>query len=194
MIENGVWWIRDGVDTSDEMKTNIPHRVKHHSPTGMNVGYGGGGPADFALNILQFRLEQLGFDGKRTKQNWSKEWMFEDLWGVYQTFKRHFLADADILRGGIDWQDVNDFLRGCDNANIRAFMHGEDYEHQHICKAELMEDSGEVYTTLAGLEYPIYYCGECFEEHILISSKIAPNIYTNLAEHRRLVKDIYGDE
>jgi hypothetical protein len=29
---------------------NIPCR--HHSPTGMEFGYGGSGPADFALNIL----------------------------------------------------------------------------------------------------------------------------------------------
>jgi len=35
-----------------EKQFNIPHRIIRHSPTGMEWGYGGSGPADFALNIL----------------------------------------------------------------------------------------------------------------------------------------------
>lgn len=31
---------------------NVPHAVVNHSPTGMEWGYGGSGPADLALNIL----------------------------------------------------------------------------------------------------------------------------------------------
>ncbi len=45
---------------------NIQQRIKYHSPTGMEWGHGGSGPADFALNILSlfvpekeaFRLHQ----------------------------------------------------------------------------------------------------------------------------------------
>lgn len=32
--------------------TNVPHTVIWHSPTGFEWGYGGSGPADLALNIL----------------------------------------------------------------------------------------------------------------------------------------------
>lgn len=33
-------------------RTNVPHNVVRHSPTGLEWGYGGSGPADLALNIL----------------------------------------------------------------------------------------------------------------------------------------------
>lgn len=32
------------------IKTNVPRMEYYHSPTGYNFGYGGSGPADFALN------------------------------------------------------------------------------------------------------------------------------------------------
>lgn len=32
--------------------TNVEQRIVRHSPTGFNIGYGGSGPSDFALNIL----------------------------------------------------------------------------------------------------------------------------------------------
>ena len=34
----------------------VPH-VVHHSPTGMEFGYAGSGPADLALSLLTFHLE-----------------------------------------------------------------------------------------------------------------------------------------
>ena len=51
---------RNGIDNP------VPHRYDYHSPTGMEFGYGGSGPADAALNILAlfvpgptaFRLHQ----------------------------------------------------------------------------------------------------------------------------------------
>lgn len=33
-------------------ETNVPHSVIEHSPDGFEFGYGGSGPADLALNIL----------------------------------------------------------------------------------------------------------------------------------------------
>jgi hypothetical protein len=33
---------------------NIEQRIKYHSPTGFEWGYGGSGPADLALNILSY--------------------------------------------------------------------------------------------------------------------------------------------
>lgn len=39
-------------DESGNAKTNIPHLFIRHSPDGFEWGYGGSGPAEFALNIL----------------------------------------------------------------------------------------------------------------------------------------------
>ena len=56
---------------------NFPQRVRIHSPTGMEYGYRGSGPADCALNIL------LHFVDGRTA------------WGLYQDFKFSFIAPID---------------------------------------------------------------------------------------------------
>lgn len=42
-----VWRLPDG-----RLACNFEHRIVLHSPTGMECGYGGSGPADMALNIL----------------------------------------------------------------------------------------------------------------------------------------------
>lgn len=42
-----IWKDGDGIK-----HFNVPHFLIRHSPTGMDWGYGGSGPADLALNIL----------------------------------------------------------------------------------------------------------------------------------------------
>lgn len=141
MFENSVWWLRDGEDTAGPLKTNIPHRIKHHSPTGFNVGYAGSGPADFALNIVNTRLEQLGFNGERSTDTWNKEWVYTDVRDVYQSFKRTFLIDVDIIEGVIPWPVVDEWLKQfCNNDNIQYFMYGEIYQqHQDENESEYWE-------------------------------------------------------
>jgi len=53
---------------------NFPQRIIYQSPTGMEYGYGGSGPADTALNILIHFVS-----GRRA---------FE----LHQEFKSHFIA------------------------------------------------------------------------------------------------------
>lgn len=121
----GVWWVRDGVDTTGILKSNIAHRVKHHSPTGMNVGYAGSGPADFALNILQHRLEMLGYTGEKSNGTWNKQAIYRDIFGLHQKFKFEFLVNADPLMGRISWADIDWWLLTCGNENIQTFMEQE---------------------------------------------------------------------
>jgi len=59
---------------SDGIHTNVPRRITRHSPDGFGWGYGGSGPADFALNILSV------FIGQRLAE------------GLYQDFKWEFLS------------------------------------------------------------------------------------------------------
>jgi len=40
------------------IETNVPRRIAKHSPDGFEWGYGGSGPADFALNILSVFIGQ----------------------------------------------------------------------------------------------------------------------------------------
>jgi hypothetical protein len=42
----------------DGIQTNVPRRITRHSPDGFEWGYGGSGPADFALNILSVFIGQ----------------------------------------------------------------------------------------------------------------------------------------
>lgn len=36
------------------LSTNVPHLVVYYSPSGYEMGYVGNGPADLALNILEW--------------------------------------------------------------------------------------------------------------------------------------------
>lgn len=54
--------------------TNVVHSAVKHSPTGLEFGYGGSGPADMALNILlMFTTKELAYS-------------------LYQQFKWKFIA------------------------------------------------------------------------------------------------------
>jgi len=56
-IEN---WNEDIICSRDKngIHTNVPRRITQHSPDGFEWGYGGSGPADFALNILSIFVGQ----------------------------------------------------------------------------------------------------------------------------------------
>lgn len=76
------------------IETNVTHTLIRHSPTGFNWGYGGSGPADFALNIL-LRFVSLDIAN-----------------ALYQDFKFAFIAKMEdggrILAKDIDaWLEKN---------------------------------------------------------------------------------------
>lgn len=64
---------------------NLPHRTVH-SPTGFSYGYGGSGPADLALSILDAAL----LDDKRTRI--SRGTVKLSAWALHQRFKWEFVA------------------------------------------------------------------------------------------------------
>lgn len=45
-------------DADGKAHVNIPQRIRYHSPSGIEWGYGGSGPADLALNILSLYVEE----------------------------------------------------------------------------------------------------------------------------------------
>jgi len=74
--------------------TNVPHRIKKHSPTGMEWGYGGSGPADFALNILSVFIGQ-----EAAERN-----------GLYQSFKFDIIAKQPQEGGTITNAEIKEWL------------------------------------------------------------------------------------
>ncbi|GIV35430.1 MAG: hypothetical protein KatS3mg031_2965 [Chitinophagales bacterium] len=74
------------------IKTNIIHSVVKHSPTGLEFGYGGSGPADAALNIL------LMFTDSNTAYK------------HYMKFKWRFLATSSRDMLIIRRDEINEFL------------------------------------------------------------------------------------
>ena len=83
---------RDGDDDHGVCRTNVPHLVVHHSPDGFEWGYGGSGPADLALNICQYYLNSIGYQGMKTDCFdgfcWSLAWV------LHQQFKWDFISSA----------------------------------------------------------------------------------------------------
>lgn len=71
----------------------VRYRWRYHS-TELNWGYGGSGPADFALNIL---LEATGDK--------------EAAWLYHQAFKWDVIANLPWEGGEIPWKDVYDWLK-----------------------------------------------------------------------------------
>jgi len=90
--DGGDFWIERLNFSEGGCRTNVQRRVYKHSPTGFNFGYGGSGPADFALNLLMMVTNE------HTAQR------------VYQDFKWRFVAGGKNDRLVIPRAAVIDFL------------------------------------------------------------------------------------
>lgn len=78
-------------DADGTLETNVPRIACNHSPDGFEAGYGGSGPADFALNTVEAILIAMGYEGPRSKASVSGE-VFDITWQLYQNFKWAFIA------------------------------------------------------------------------------------------------------
>ena len=73
-----------------------------HSPTGMETGYSGSGPADLAASIL---ADYFGVETSRVRKVWEKSWGLDE--GIlahrvillHQPFKSHFIAPRRLEVG-----------------------------------------------------------------------------------------------
>lgn len=85
---------------ADGLHFNIYPAITYHSPTGFEIGYGGSGPADFALNIVEMFLRSAG-DKADTIVNGQAT--CAETWRIYQTFKWEFIAsmpkEGGVIRG-----------------------------------------------------------------------------------------------
>lgn len=70
--------------------TNLPEVIRHHSPTGIEWGYMGSGPADLALSILATFLPVESKDDSQVV--WSGQRVSDEAWYFHQAFKTQFIA------------------------------------------------------------------------------------------------------
>ncbi len=94
----------------------VPHLV-HHSPTGMEFGYAGSGPADLALSLLTFHLEADAVTVKRILTGNYESYELANppannptvrVVALYQDFKQDALGGhgddkIDLTGAEIDW-------------------------------------------------------------------------------------------
>lgn len=95
----------------------VPH-VVHHSPTGLEFGYAGNGPADLALSLLTFHLQANAVSVKRLLTGGYGPTFSDDrarrVVALYQRFKNDTLLghgdDAiDLTGAGIDqWIEMTE--------------------------------------------------------------------------------------
>ena len=82
-----------------KIATNIPRRFEQHSPTGFEIGYGGSGPADLALNILAIFIPVKDDDDDAVKVR-AGGTCSRAAFAMHQQFKRDFLVTQDVKPGG----------------------------------------------------------------------------------------------
>lgn len=87
-LQDGIVFKRDDVG----VHTNVRHYVVHHSPRGFEWGYGGSGPADLALNLLQGVLIHTGHYGDLSGELWDKRQCYALALHLYQDFKWRYIA------------------------------------------------------------------------------------------------------
>lgn len=97
-------------DKQGNIHTNAPHLVRHHSPTGLEFGYAGSGPADLSLNIIEAVLRQTGYSGEKTEPLWDGNRVFQLAWNLHQAFKFDVIAPLQGDEHIIDYPAIQSWL------------------------------------------------------------------------------------
>ncbi len=102
--------------TSTTALTNVPWTVIHHSPTGFEWGYGGSGPADLALNILnafvpaRSRFVRGDVVPAINIKCW-RGYCSKTAWDLHQAFKWRFIAKMPKYGGTIPREEILEYIR-----------------------------------------------------------------------------------
>lgn len=84
--------------------TNLPVLAVDKSDSGYEWGYSGSGPADLALNILEWALLMRGFDGQRVRVLTGS--VFLEAYMLHQEFKTQVIAQMPWEGGEITLKEV----------------------------------------------------------------------------------------
>ncbi len=86
-------------DSTTPIVTNVPWNLVWHSPNGMNYGYRGSGPADFALNIVEAILRSKDWEDEGKVSMPGKGEAYKLAVELHQPFKQTFIEKANPLAG-----------------------------------------------------------------------------------------------
>jgi hypothetical protein len=92
-----------------EAYAEIEH-IKVHSLTHYEVGYGGSGPADLALSILNSYLKSVGYGGGISIYGPHGTACYKLAWRLHQQFKERFIAPMAEEGGSISRSEIAGFL------------------------------------------------------------------------------------
>ena len=90
------------------IQTNVRWSVMQHSPSGFEWNYGGSGPADLALNILNMFVPP-GTDGHRTV-GCTEGAASETAYRLHQEFKREFVAPVPWEGATLCGAEIRDWI------------------------------------------------------------------------------------
>ena len=90
--------------------TNVPVSVIHHSPDGFAWGYEGSGPADLALNILEYAVSYFDLARECPVKIYSGNCSYE-AWRFHQEFKRQYIAVVPEHGGVIPWEQISKWIK-----------------------------------------------------------------------------------
>jgi hypothetical protein len=109
---------RDGDDNHAIVRTNVPHLVVHHSPSGFEFGYGGSGPADLALNVCQWYLLHINYQGEKTVCFDGA--CYSLAWALHQEFKHAFIANAPLKGIAIPMAEIEQWFDAHINEDMKS--------------------------------------------------------------------------
>jgi hypothetical protein len=99
---------------------NIYQAFRHHSPTGMEWGYPGSGPADFCLNIVEMFVREMYPELKPEIALWDKSKITRRGWDLHQKFKSSDLfGDLERSGGRIRGQKIRAWITGQVETELR---------------------------------------------------------------------------
>ncbi|MCE3256981.1 MAG: hypothetical protein K0Q64_1064 [Nitrobacter vulgaris] len=93
---------------ADGIHTNLPVVIRHHSPTGIEWGYAGSGPADLALSILAVFLP--GERGVECTTVWSGQRVSDEAFFFHQAFKMSYIATLPPHGGTISGETIRAWI------------------------------------------------------------------------------------
>lgn len=96
-------------DVDGTLKANVRH-LAHHSPSGFECGYGGSGPADLALSILEAFVPAAGGDSSETLYKGQRCSRFA--WAHHQAFKGEVIAKLSREGGALRAADILTWIKG----------------------------------------------------------------------------------
>lgn len=95
---------------SGNVVQGVPRHCICHSPDGFSWGYGGSGPADLALNILEEYFVRNGAKGLRVLTGYRRHKCFDIAFRLHQKFKEDFLLAMPQEGGIITWEEVHKWV------------------------------------------------------------------------------------